>query len=438
MFGVLGPFKRIGSWLAIVLLLGIACGLIWFYVRAPHATLSITIGPAGSTGQRLVTALIAGTRAIHPRVVFNPVAVPDLAGSSKAMEDGKVDIALIRSDVAPPSNANTLVIVRRDVIAIVTSGASPIDNPSDLSGKTVAIPAGPAQNDNSRAFDLILDYFNVGRDAVKRSFLPVAEIGEAIRHGRAAAAVAIGPIGPGEVVDVVASIQKATKHTPKIVEFDDNDAIAARFPSLESIDIPKGAFRARPAVPDDDIKGVAVSFRFVVSALMPDLVAGALGRGILNEKARLMALTPLASQIEAPDTSTPDPILPVHPGFANYLNNGDQSFFDTIQTYIYAIGIPLSLLGSLVAMAMSLYTSRTVATHQRKLFRLIAIAEEAATADRERLKTLDDEYGRISSSCVGELLEGSLGTDHGPVTLAIQHAGRAIQRRRDTIGAAHA
>ena len=438
MFGVFRPFRRIGSWLAIVLLLGIGVGLIWFYLRAPHATLSITIGPAGSAGQRLVTALIAGTRALHPRVVFNPVAVPDLAGSSKAMETGKVDIALIRSDVAPPANANTLVIVRRDVVAIVTSGTSSIDNPTELSGKTVAIPTGSAQNDNSRTFDLILDYFNVSHDAVKRSFLPVAEIGEAVRHGHVAAAVAIGPIGPGEVVDVVASIEKATRHTPKIVEFSDNDAIAARFPSLESIDIPKGAFRARPAVPDDDTSGIAVSYRFVVSALMPDLVAGALGRGIINEKARLMALTPLASQIQAPDTSTPDPILPVHPGFANYLNNGDQSFFDTIQTYIYAVGIPLSLLGSLVAMAMSLYTGRSVATHQKKLFRLIAIAEEAATADAERLKVLDAEYGQISSSCIGELLEGSLGTDHGPVTLAIQHAGRAIQRRRDAMGVAHA
>ena len=102
------------------------------------------------------------------------------------------------------------------------------------------------------------------------------------------------------------------------------------------------------------------------------------------------------------------------------------------------IGIPLSLLGSLVAMAMSLYTGRTVATHQKKLFRLIAIAEEAATADAEGLKALDGEYGRISSSCIGELLDGSLGSDHGPVTLAIQHAGRAIQRRRDAIGVAHA
>ena len=438
MFGLFRPFKRIGSWIAIVLLLGIGIGLIWFYVRTPHATLSITIGPAGSAGQRLVTALIAGTRALHPRVAFNPVLVPDLAGSSKAMENGKVDIALIRSDVAPPSNANTLVIVRRDVVAIVTSGASSIDNPSELSGNTVAIPAGPTQNDNSHAFDLILDYFNVSRDSVKRSFLPIAEIGEAVRRGHAAAAVAVGPIGPGDIVDVVTSIEKATKRTPKIVDLDNNDAIAARFPSLESIDIPKGAFRARPAVPDDDISGVAVSYRFVVSALMPDLVAGALGRGILNEKARLMALTPLASQIQAPDTSAPDPILPVHPGFANYLNNGDQSFFDAIQTYIYVIGIPLSLLGSLVAMAMSLYTGRAVATHQKKLFRLIAIAEEAATADAGRLKALDDEYGQISSSCIGELLSGSLGTDHGPVTLAIQHAGRAIQRRRDAIGVAHA
>ena len=46
-----------------------------------------------------------------------------------------------------------------------------------------------------------------------------------------------------------------------------------------------------PALPDDDIKGVAVTYRMVVPVTMFDIVAGALGRSVLNTKARLMQIT---------------------------------------------------------------------------------------------------------------------------------------------------
>ena len=105
---------------------------------------------------------------------------------------------------------------------------------------------------------------------------------------------------------------------------------------------------------------------------MLDIIAGALGRSVLNTKVRLMQLTPLASQIEAPDTSQTNTILPIHPGFANFLNNGDQSFFDEAQTYLYLIGIPLSLLGSLVALLTGLLNNRKTEERQQKLFRLLA------------------------------------------------------------------
>ena len=309
-----------------LLLAGVVLGVL--YLWSPHVTLRITTGPGGNLATRFISAMIAETEKKHPRINFETVTVPDLRASSKALEDHKVNVALVRSDIAPPSNGNTLVILRRDAIAVILPAASKIDSVSQLSGKTVAIPAGLLQEENSAAFDLILNYFNIRPDAVKRRFVPMKDIGAEIHHERVAAVVAVGPVGPGEVVDAVAAIARATGGAPKILEFDDNDAIAARFPGLESIDIPEGAFRARPPTPDDSTSGVAVSYRLVVPDTMLNVVAGALGRSVINAKGRLMTLTPQAGQIEAPDPSQTSAILPVHPGFANYLNNGDQSFFD--------------------------------------------------------------------------------------------------------------
>ena len=98
------------------------------------------------------------------------------------------------------------------------------------------------------------------------------------------------------------------------------------------------------------MKGLAVSYRFVVPLRMLDIVAAAVARSIIKAKSNLMAVTPQANQIEAPETDSQNPLLPVHFGVAAYLTNGDQSFFDQLQQYFYVVGIPLSVAASLAAL----------------------------------------------------------------------------------------
>ena len=435
MFGIFGlRLPRLATLLLAGAILVAVCAAGILYVWSPKATLRITTGPAGGIAQRFISAFIGVTTAAHPHIRFETVTVTDLRASSKALEDHKVDIALVRSDVAPPTNGQSLVILRRDVIAMVVPSGSPIKNFSQLSGRTVAIPTGPLQEENSRALDLILSYFNVREETVKRLFLPVAEIGPAIRAKRAVAALAVGPVAPGEVVDVVSSVARATKETPKILALDDNDAIAKRFPGLESVDIPEGAFKARPPTPDDSVKGVAVTYRFVVPVTMLDAVAGAIAKSTLKTKAKLMAVTPLANQIEAPDPDEKNPALPVHPGVAAYLSSGDQSFIDEAQKYFYAIGIPLSIVGSAIAIISGMVRNKELQGDQQRIFRLLVIADEAGNANLDELDTLEKEFKASVAACVGKLIEGSNATEQAPISLAIEHARRAIEARRALIG----
>lgn len=431
MFGLFGlhPPRRSTMLIASAFLV-LALILVSLYLWSPRAVLRITTGPEGGMAQRFISSFIAVTETAHPRIRFETVATSDLTASAKALEDGKVNIALVRSDVAPPNNGQTLVILRRDVVAIVLPPGSRIKSVGQLSGKTVAIPVGPVQDDNSHALDLILSYFNVPLAAVKRVFVNPSEIGAAIRDKRAAAALAVGPIGPGQVVDVVAAAAKATRGTPDILELDEADAISKRYPGFEEIDIPKGAFKGRPPIPDDDVKGVAVSYRFVVPTKMLNVVAGALARSTLKTKAKLMALTPLANQIEAPDPDEQNPILPIHPGVAAYLSSGDQSFLDEFQTYLYLLGIPLSLIGSAIAIISGVISNRKLQRDQEKVFRLLVIADEASKANSLELDALQQEFKKIVETCVGALVEGSIATDQAAVSLAVEHARRSIDERR--------
>ncbi|MGO8737394.1 TAXI family TRAP transporter solute-binding subunit [Rhodoblastus sp.] len=403
-----------------------------FYFLSPHAVLRLTTGPEGGQAHRFVEAFIKVAEAQHPRIRIKPVVVNNLRDSSKALEQGKVDLAIIRSDVRLPANGEILVILRRDALAFVVPHHSDISSLADLSGKTIALPTGPAQEDNSHALDILLSYYNIVPDKVKRLFLAAADIGAAIERKKAAAALAVGPVGPGDVVETVASIAHATHGAPKILDFDDADAIVKRFPIFESYDVPQGGFHARPDVPDDSVTTLAVNYRFAVSIAMPDIVANAIGRSILAAKAQMMNLSPLAGQIEAPDTSDQNPLLPIHPGFADYLNNGDQSFFDQAQRYLYIVGIPLSVGVSLFTLLFSTWSARGARKDRDALRRLIALAGEAEAADRARLESLEHE---LHAAVAASIDASGNQAEQWKTSLAVQHAMRRFEQRRAALSA---
>jgi TRAP-type uncharacterized transport system substrate-binding protein len=408
------------------LVAAVALGVLYFW--SPHATLRITSGVEGSQAQRFISAFVKVAEKQHPRIRFETVPVSSLTESAKALEQGKVDIAIIRSDVPLPANGETLVILRRDAVAVIVPHHSSISSLADLAGKTVAIPSGPAQDDNSHALDLLLSFYNLTPDRVKREFLAAADIGPAIEHKQVVAAVAVGPVGPGPVVDTVASIGAATKGTPKILGFDDADAIVKRFPMFESYDVPEGGFRAKPAVPDDSVTTLAVNYRFAVPITMLDIVADAIGRSILTAKAQLMSVSPMAGQIESPDVTDQNPLLPIHPGFAAYLSNGDQSFFDQAQRYLYIFGIPLSVGASLLTLLVSTINARGSKKDRQAVERLLSIAHEANTADRERLDAMESELHAAVSDCVAKTGKAD-NAEQWKTQLAMQHAMRRFERR---------
>ncbi len=173
---------------------------------------------------------------------------------------------------------------------------------------------------------------------------------------------------------------------------------------------------------------LAVNYRFAVPITMLDIVADAIGRSILTAKAQLMNVAPMAGQIEAPDVSDQNPLLPIHPGFAAYLSNGDQSFFDQAQRYLYIFGIPLSVGASLLTLLVSTLNARGSKKDREAVERLLSIAHEANTADRERLDAMESELHAAVADCVAKTGKAD-NAEQWKTQLAMQHAMRRFERR---------
>jgi TRAP-type uncharacterized transport system substrate-binding protein len=411
-------------------LLTIAAALIAaVYFWSPHVNLRVTTGPPGSAAYRFITAFASVTEATHPRVRVKLVEVADLAASAKAIEDHTTDLGIVRSDGPIPSNGQTIAILRRDVVAFIVPAKSSIDKIPSLAGKTIGIPQGPLQKYNEQTLDSILSYYNIPANSVKRVFLPVAELGAAVHDKQVAAVLSVGPMGPGEAVDVVGAIKLATKGAPSLLAIDEADAINKRFPGLESIDVPAGAFRGRPPIPDDTVTTLAITYRFVAPNTMLDAVAGVIARSLFKTKAQLVAKTPLASQIEAPDPDDKNPVLPVHPGVASYLNSGEQSFFDEFQQYFYLGGMLLSMGGSAIALLVGRLNRKKSESDLQQIDRLIELADKALTAQASELKALEDELNAIIVWFVKGQASGT--ADSAAFTIAIAHAQHAIEKQRE-------
>jgi TRAP-type uncharacterized transport system substrate-binding protein len=363
----------------------------------------------------------------HPRVLITPVLSADLDASARGLENGKVDLAIVRTDVAPPINGQTIAILRREAVGIILPAQSKIDAVADLRGKSVGILASPLQGPNEKILDSILSYYNVPIASVHRKILAPEDMAKEIHAKQISAVLAVGKVGPGELVDAVALVTKAGGGAASLLAFDDADAFSKQNPAFESLDLAKGVLKSKPEIPDDTVTTLAVTYRLVAPEVMLSAVAGAIGQAIFTSKPRLLAATPLASGIEAPDPDDHNAILPIHPGISNYLSNGTQSFFDEFQAYFYIFGLGIGMIASLWTLVMGYLSRSGLGAERKTITRLIEIADKARQATPPELQELENELHKAVS---GMEKIGMSSEVLSTASLAASHARHMIDSRK--------
>jgi TRAP transporter TAXI family solute receptor len=378
------------------LLAGIGLGaVVWWFFFA-QMTLRVATGPMGSDGQKFFAAFVRTVADTHPRVRLKTVPAADREASAKALMAGEADLAVVRSDMLASPEIQTIAILRRHVVGLVIPPRVPIEKVQDLAGKAIGLVQGAGGDEP--ILDQILAYYQIPADKLQRVVLAPGEIGPAIRQKRVAAMFALGPVGPGPLADVVTAVAKAGKGTLNILEIEAADAIAQRFPILESVDIPAGAFGTSPLRPEESVTTLSVTSRLVARASMPNYVAGEVARLLFVTKAQLVSTLPQVGSIEAPDT-TVGAALPFHPGAAAYYNGDQTSLLEQFETYIYLGALLISIIGSGCAWMMSAWR-KALSQDQEQLLRLLAIVREVPAADLGTIEALDREVEAIHARAV--------------------------------------
>ena len=414
---------------AVLLLIGI--GLVaWRAVSTP-VTLRLAVGPASSEDTRLAQAAAQYLAREHEDLRFRIVPTAGEPESAKALDDGRADLAIVRTDAGMPTRGQTVAIWHRDAVLLVAPDSRGITSIGDLRGRTVGIVRRlPA---NARLLDLLLAQQEVPREAVRTVELDGPEdVEAAFRSGRIDVALAVGTLAGRMVGGTIAAATAASGGAaPIILPVTEVDAIAQRSPLYEKFEIVRGAFGGTPPRPADPVRTLGVSHRLVAASTISDSTISDLTKTIFQIRPALARDVELANRIEAPDTDK-GASLPLHPGADAYYEGEVETFFDRYSDWIYLSIMGVSILGSGLAGLASRATNRKRTRTLGLLDRLLAIVRQARLApDGRELDALESETDDILGVALGQAGTGRLGeAGISAFTLGLEQARHAIADRR--------
>src|SRR4051812_5637180 len=237
-----------------------------YYLLRP-TTLRIAVGPANSEDQQLVQLMAQTFARENASVRLSLVTTEGAAESIALFSAGKADLAVARGDLNLPENAESVAILRKNVVVLwapsglPAKGSKKLPTPKvktldDLAGRRIGV-IGRTQA-NVTLLRVILKESGIDPDKVTINQYATSQIGEMARDPSVDAFMAVGPLKSKITVDAIAATA-AARGEPKFLPVDVADAIAKKNPIYESEEIPASIFGSSPQRPEDKIDTVAIN-----------------------------------------------------------------------------------------------------------------------------------------------------------------------------------
>jgi TRAP transporter TAXI family solute receptor len=428
--------------LAAGLFLFAAVAGISYYVLRP-VTLRIAVGPTGSEDHKLIQALAQTFTHDNSAVRLHPIPTDGAVESIALLAAAKADLAVARGDLEMPTDAQSVAIVRKNVVVLWAPSGLPgkgskkptakIKAIDDLAGHRVGV-IGRTQA-NVTLLRVILTESGVVPDKVTVTQFSTSQIADMTKDPTIDAFMTVGPLDSKITSEAIAATARA-RGEPVFLPIEVSEAIAQRHPLYESEEIPGSSFSSSPARPEDKIETVSVNHLLVARKSLSETTVATLARQLFSARQSLAREVPGAAHIEKPDTDK-DAALPAHPGAAAYIDGTERTFLDRYSDYFWAAILVLSGLGSAGAWLRH-YLKRDEreqnTQHRARLFELISRARVAETP--EELFAMQREVDQVLRETLDCFDDGAIEEeDLSAFGLVLEQFHHAIADRRATVDA---
>jgi TRAP transporter TAXI family solute receptor len=323
------------------------------YFALRPETLRIAVGPAGSDDQKLVQLLTQTFARQHNSIRLAPISTEGTVESVELLAASKTDLAVARGDQEMPADAQSVAILRKNVVVLWAPTGLPakgskksptpkIKSLDDLQGHRLAV-IGRTQA-NVTLLRVILNESGISPDKVTVVQFTTNQIGEMARDPTIDAFMAVGPLDSKITADAITATARE-RGEPKFLPIDVSEAIAQKHPLYESEEIPGSTFSSAPARPVDKIETVSVDHLIVAHRSLSETAVGAFTRQLFAARQSLIRQLPTAANLATPNTDKAA-ALPAHRGAAAYIDGTERTFLEKYSDYMWAGIVLLSGLGS--------------------------------------------------------------------------------------------
>jgi TRAP transporter TAXI family solute receptor len=410
----------------------IGLGALGYYITTWPTTLKVAVGPVSNENVRIVAAAIQTFQKEREPFRLRLITTDGGAQSSAALDAGKADLAIVRSDIAYPRNGASVAIMRVDHVLLVAPGTSNIRTAADLKDKVVAIVQNNAGN--AKLVSTIAVQAGLLETDVKTDGTRLADMRAALEQGKIHAVLAVGPTSGRLLFDIVNIVTDAGHGKITFIPVPEASAIEQRYPLLEADTLVRGLFGGQTPRPEKDIPTITVSHHLLASKNLPETTVSDFTRVLLNAKLQIAAEAPLASKIEAPDQEKTSPI-PIHPGTITYLDGQTTTFLERYGDWFYIAIMSLGLGGSFLAGYLSYAAAQTRKGVMGMLSDLERVILDVRTAgDEKTLSTLADQTDSLFNRTLKQATNNNV--DPAAMTafnMAFNQANHAIAERRKSI-----
>ena len=417
----------------LVLVAGAALAL---HAALSPTTLRIAVGPTSSPDVRTVVAFLQALQRERASIRLKLVPTESAAESATAMDEKRVDLAIVRSDVKIPEQSGTVAIMRREAVYFITRPGSKITKITELRGKKIGIVA--PRRANETVLEKILTTYGVSMDEITLVRGTQAEIIQAVQETRVDA-----------VFNLAATVDRMTRLTfqnfPKIddkaaelLPVAEAAALAEQYPVFDTIDLVRGALGIDPPQPEEETTTLAVTHRLVARYNLDESVVSELTRLLFSLRLVIASEAPAVNQLEVPSTESRGAKLPIHPGTIAYVEGETKTFFDRYGDWMWFGIMAISLAGSAVAAFMSMLGIDAKQDEPTILLaRVLMLSQSARSApDSETLAQLEAQSDSIRDAILNCLSKGAMAPDQvSSMTLLLTELHRMINTRREVLAA---
>lgn len=374
----------------------------WFWINrdVPLIHLKVGAGPFRSDSYELMREAADVVARHSDQIRLDVVATRDSSRNISLLNDGDLDLVTIRSDTPVISNIRLVADLFPDYFQIISHPDSQIFSVSDLVGRRVAIP--PFGTDEFRSFWIIADHYDLPITDVKWLAMPIQKAAEDLLAHRIDAVFTVRSLRDRILLDLFADAK--LKQIPiKLIEIDQAEAIALKWPFLFSASIPKGTYGGNTATPLRPQITPAVTRVLVTRKDIEPVAIAELTRVLFEHRLDLTIRFALASAVRQPDDSK-GLNVPLHEGAAMYYDRNQPHF-------IQENAEPLALMVTLFAMiASGIFALRSGFIHRQKNrmdsynYVLLDIAEKARQSnDAAAIREMKGEMFALLESTVRAL-----------------------------------